>query len=127
MAFGRVSNNSNHLCCLKQHFESTPHSSSVSFKKCKVLLCSLCSIEGYICSRSWGSSVSIVSDYGQGDRGSIPGRGKGFFLWPLCPDRLWGPPSFLYNGYRGSFPWGKARPGRDTDHSPTSSAEVKNE
>jgi hypothetical protein len=24
-------------------------------------------------------------------------------------------------------PWGKARPGRDADHSPPSSAEVKNE
>jgi hypothetical protein len=31
------------------------------------------------------------------------------------------------NGYRGSFPWGKARPGSDADHSPPSSAEVKNE
>jgi hypothetical protein len=31
------------------------------------------------------------------------------------------------NGYRGSFPWGKARPGRDADHSPPSSAKVKNE
>jgi hypothetical protein len=41
-----------------------------------------------------------------GDRGSIPGRGKRFFLYPLCPDRLWGPPSLLYNGYRGSFPRG---------------------
>jgi hypothetical protein len=28
---------------------------------------------------------------------------------------------------RGSFPWGKARPGRNADHSPPSSAEVKNE
>jgi hypothetical protein len=37
-------------------------------------------------------------------------------------DRLWGPPSLLYNGYRG-----KARPGRDADHSPPSSAEVENE
>jgi hypothetical protein len=27
-----------------------------------------------------GSSGSIVSDYGLDDRGSIPGRGKGFFL-----------------------------------------------
>jgi hypothetical protein len=27
-----------------------------------------------------GSSGSIVSDYGLGDRGSIPGRGKGFFV-----------------------------------------------
>jgi hypothetical protein len=26
------------------------------------------------------SSVSIVSDYRLDDRGSIPGRGKGFFL-----------------------------------------------
>jgi hypothetical protein len=35
--------------------------------------------------------------------GSIPGRSKGFFLYPLCPDRLWGPPSLLSNGYRGPF------------------------
>jgi hypothetical protein len=37
------------------------------------------------------------------------------------------PPSLLYNGYRGSFPGAKARPGRDADHSPPSSAEVVNE
>jgi hypothetical protein len=30
--------------------------------------------------RSRGSSVNIVSDYGLDDRGSIPGRGRGFFL-----------------------------------------------
>jgi hypothetical protein len=29
---------------------------------------------------SWGSSVSIVSDYGLDSRGSIPDRGRGFFL-----------------------------------------------
>jgi hypothetical protein len=52
------------------------------------------------------SSGSIVSDCGLDDRGSIPGGGKGFFLYPLCPDRLWVPPSLLYNGYRGSFPQG---------------------
>jgi hypothetical protein len=49
-----------------------------------------------------GSSVSIVSWLWTGrlgDWSSIHGRGKGFFL--LCPDRLWGPPSLLYNGYRG--------------------------
>jgi hypothetical protein len=27
-------------------------------------------------------------------------------FFSLCPDRLWGPPSLLYNGYRGSFPRG---------------------
>jgi len=40
------------------------------------------------------------------------------FLYPLCPDRLWGPPSLLYNGYGGPFPGGKARPGRDADLTP---------
>jgi hypothetical protein len=37
-----------------------------------------------------------------------------------CPDRPWGPPSLLYNGYR-VFPGGKERPGRDADPSPPSS------
>jgi hypothetical protein len=45
----------------------------------------------------------------------------------IGPDRLWGPPSLLYNGYRGPFSGGKARPGHDADHSPPSSAEVVNE
>jgi hypothetical protein len=42
------------------------------------------------------------------------------------PDRLRGPPSLLYNGYR-VFPGGKVRPGRDANHTHTSSAEVKKE
>jgi hypothetical protein len=39
-------------------------------------------------------------------------------VYVCIPDRLWGTSSLLYNGYRGSFPEVKARPGRDTDHSP---------
>jgi hypothetical protein len=39
---------------------------------------------------------------------------------------LWGPSSLLFNGYRELFPWGLKRPGREADHSPPSSAEVKN-
>jgi len=35
----------------------------------------------------------------------------------VWPDRPWGPPSLLYNGYR-LFPGGKERPGRDADPSP---------
>jgi hypothetical protein len=81
----------------------------------------------YLLIGSRGSSVSTVSDYELDDRGSIPDRGRGFFFQLLRPDRLWGPPSLLPNGYRGSFPRGKARPGRDADHSPPSSAEVENE
>jgi hypothetical protein len=48
------------------------------------------------------SSGSIVSDYG---------LDKGLFLYHLCPDRLWGPPGLLYNGYRGSFPRGQSAAG----------------
>jgi hypothetical protein len=80
--------------------------------------------------RQPGSSVSIVSGYGLGDRAievRCSAEAKGFFLQPVCPDQLWGPPNLLYNGYRGPFPGGKARPGRDADHSPPSSAEVKTE
>ena len=42
------------------------------------------------------------------------------------PDRPWGPPSLLYNGYR-VFPGCKVRPGRAADHSPPSSAAVMEE
>jgi hypothetical protein len=71
-----------------------------------------------------------VSDYGLDDRAigvRSPAGAENFSSNLLCPDRLWGPPNFLYNGYRGPFPGGKARPGRDADHSPPSSAEVVNE
>jgi hypothetical protein len=53
---------------------------------------------------SRGSSVSIVTDCGLDDRGSTPGRGKGFFFQLLCPDQHWGPPSLLSSGYWGDFP-----------------------
>jgi hypothetical protein len=55
-------------------------------------------------------------------RGSNPGGGE---IFRPCPDRPWGPPNLLYNGYR-VVTGGKVRPGRDADPSPPSSAEVKN-
>jgi hypothetical protein len=48
----------------------------------------------YILRRSRVSSGNIVSDYGLDDRAigvRSPAETKGFFLYPLCPDRLWGP------------------------------------
>jgi hypothetical protein len=50
------------------------------------------------------SSVGIATGYELDCRGSIPGRGKRFFSPPQRPDRLWGPPSLLPNGYRGLVP-----------------------
>jgi len=58
----------------------------------------------------------------QAVRGLNPGRGK---IFRTCPDRPWGPPSLLYNGY-WVFPGGKVRLRRDADPSLPSSAKVKN-
>ena len=56
-------------------------------------------------------------------RGSNPSGGE---IFRTCPDRPWGPPIFLYNGYR-VFPGSKEWSRRDADPSPPSSAVVKKE
>jgi hypothetical protein len=68
-----------------------------------------------------GSVVGIATGYGL-DGPGIESRWGGK-IFRTCPDRPWGPPSLLYNGYR-VFPGGKERPGRDIDPSPLSSAVV---
>jgi hypothetical protein len=62
----------------------------------------------------------MMSSYGLDDPSSILGK-TGFFSTPQHPGRLWGPPNLLSNGYRGA-----KQPGREADHSPPSSTEVKN-
>jgi len=47
------------------------------------------------------SSVGIATRYG------LDGPGIGGEIFRTCPDRPWGPPSLLYNGYR-VFPGVKA-------------------
>ena len=69
-----------------------------------------------------GSVVGIATVYGLDGPGLNPAGGE---IFHTSPDRPWGPPGLLYNGYR-VFPGGKVRPGRDADPSPPSSAEVKN-
>jgi hypothetical protein len=72
--------------------------------------------------KSRDSSVGKATGYG------LDGRGVGvrdpvgsrIFSSPRRPDRLWGPPSLLSNGYQGV-----KRTGREADHSPPTSAEVK--
>jgi hypothetical protein len=41
-------------------------------------------------------------------RGSILGKGKQFYCFPKRPDQIWGRPTFLFTGYQGLFPRGKA-------------------
>jgi hypothetical protein len=70
----------------------------------------------------------MVYNYELDDRGSNPRQGQRIFLLapasrlalgPTQPPIQWVP--------GGPFPGGKARPGRDADHLPPSSAEVKND
>jgi len=69
------------------------------------------------------SSFVIANDYGLDGPGIESRWGRDI---PPRPDRPWGPPSLLYNGYR-VFPGAKVRPVRAADHPPHSSAEVLKE
>ena len=69
------------------------------------------------------SSVGMANGYGLEGPGIESRWGE---VFRTCPDRPWGPPSLLYNGYR-EFPGGKERPGRDADPSPLPSAVVMKE
>ena len=58
-----------------------------------------------------GSVVGIATAYGLDGPGIESRWGE---IFRTSPDRPWGPPSLLYNGYR-VFPGGKVLPGRDAD------------
>jgi hypothetical protein len=76
------------------------------------------------------SSGGIVSDYGLDDRaiGVRSPAGAKHLSSILCVHTGYGAhPASCTMGTGGPFPGGKARPGRDADHSPLSSAEVVNE
>jgi hypothetical protein len=59
------------------------------------------------------------------DWGSIPGRGK-IFLYSTAARLALEPTPLLSNGYRWRFPSGVKWPECEVDHSPPSSAEVRN-
>jgi len=60
------------------------------------------------------SSVGKATRYPLAVRGS---NSSGSEIFRTSPDRPWGPPSLLYNGYRVSFS-GVKWPGRGVDHPP---------
>jgi hypothetical protein len=72
-----------------------------------------------------GRSVSIVSDWTTGVRSPTEAEN---FSSSLCVQTGSGAhPASYPMGTGDPFPGGKARPGREADHSPPSSAEVENE
>jgi hypothetical protein len=69
--------------------------------------------------------IYIALSYRVDDWGFESRQGLGIFLFTTGSRQALGPHSLLSDGYKGYFP-GVRRPGRDADHSSTSSAEVKN-
>jgi hypothetical protein len=76
------------------------------------------------------SSGSIVSDYGLDDRAigvRSPAGAKDFSYSLFVQTGSAAHPASCTMGTSGPFRGAKARPGRDADHSPPSSAEVEYE
>jgi hypothetical protein len=77
--------------------------------------------------RSCGRSASTVSEYRLDDRSLISGKSKDFSS-SLCVQTCYkAHPASCTMGTEGPIPRDRAQPGRDTDHSTPSSAEVNNE
>jgi hypothetical protein len=77
-----------------------------------------------------GSSVSILSGYGLDHRATqvrSPAEAKDFSCSVCVQKGSRAHPASCAIGNGIPFPGGKARPGRDTDHLPPSSAEIVNE
>jgi hypothetical protein len=70
----------------------------------------------------------LTTGWTTGRSGFDPRRGQRIFpLASVSRPALGAHPASCTMGTGGPFPGGKARPGRDADHSPPSSAEVENE
>jgi hypothetical protein len=73
---------------------------------------------------SRGSSVNIVTEVGLDDRCSIPGRDREFLFARESRPPL-GEKQLHIQLVQGVLPSGVKRPGRETDHSPPSSARLR--
>jgi hypothetical protein len=71
--------------------------------------------------RAPDSAVGMSTAYGLERPESNPGEGE---ILRTRPDRPWGPPNILYNGYRASLT-GVKRPSGDGNHPAPSNFEIK--
>jgi hypothetical protein len=71
-------------------------------------ICFLFSRGSWEVMRSRDSAFGIATGYGLdgGEVAVLVPVGSRIFSSPRCPDRLWGPPSLLSDGYPGLFPRG---------------------
>jgi hypothetical protein len=126
ISLGPVSSEDENITITRTVGSSLPSRHSVTSQKVWIFGITLCYpqiLQTKACPSGPGSAVDIATALQagrSGDRISVGGE-----IFRTCPDRPWGPPSLLYNGYR-VFTGGKVRPGRDAEPSPPSSAEVKN-
>jgi hypothetical protein len=113
------------LCAIVMRSVPPSHLSTSNGQRSSQLFC-----VHYTGTVSRGSSGSIVSDYGLDDRAiwvRSPAGAKDFSYGLFVQNGSGAHPAFCTMGTGVPFPGTKARPGRDADHSPPSSAEVEYE
>jgi hypothetical protein len=111
--------------------QTNPHSSSLSMKRCRKCL-GFPGLFIFNVPTRQDKRAEIVQSVQRLATGwtteevgvRVPVRTR-IFSSPPHPDRFWGPPNLLSNGYRGLFFRGVKQPGREAEHSPPASAEVK--
>jgi len=76
--------------------------------------------------RSPGQPLTTWEGYAPKVPGSLPGKTKIFLSFSERPYLLWRAPILIFNRYWVALFSGLQRPGRDSHHSPHSTAEFKN-
>jgi hypothetical protein len=109
---------------LRECIQSTKRSALLLFLLLLRLLLLLPYPSVWLAQNEGDGAVGVETGYGLKGPGFDSWQRQDMFCSPNRPDRLWGPPRLLFNGYRGSVPAVK-RPERDADHSP-SGVEVMN-
>jgi hypothetical protein len=94
---------------------------------CVVSVASRCKPSGSCSSNSWKSCVLVLEpeQLSQSSRWLQARRPRGRLCPLQRPDRFWGPPNLLSNGYRRPFSSGLRRSGRKADHPPPTIAQSR--